>query len=97
MTLALPEKNDPSAASGTMPNRFTEGTIPAIFQSWSSAPITVSGLAGHNEGSCALTPVLTACSGSPTGMTGLSSAETKIQWSLNLTANSFRYLGRKKF
>ena len=69
-----------------------EGTIPIIFQSWFGELTMVSGLAGPNEGLCALTLLLTACSGSPTGITALSAAEIKIQWSINLTANSLRYL-----
>ena len=74
-TVALPMKNDLLLSSGISLKRLTEITIPASFQLWSKAPRTVLSFALSDQ-LCALTPDDTAWSGSPTGMTALSSAHT---------------------
>ena len=70
-------------------SKTTDGKSPQTFQSWSSTSTTFS---TPRDRLCILTIVDTACYGSPTGTVALSLRKVRTVFSLNFTANYFKYM-----
>ena len=76
--------------SGMSQTKTTDCTSPQTFQSWSNASVKTFSI--PRDRLCFLIFVDTACNGSPTGTIALLLRKVRIAFSLNFTANTFKYV-----